>query len=72
MAAVEPHGMESSGLGSMKVRRLEAGILDNGTVMDMSMTPFEAGLEPLSMPAFETWTATRFAFNATGYKAAPY
>lgn len=46
IAAGEPHGMEFSGTGSMEIRRLEAGILDNITDMDMSMTPFQAGLAP--------------------------
>jgi len=45
-AAGEPHGMEFSSTDSMEIRRLEAGILDNGTDMDMSMTPFQAGLGP--------------------------
>ena len=40
----EPFGMEFSGPGSMETRRIEAGILDNKTDMDMSMTPFQAGL----------------------------
>ena len=31
-------------LSSMDIRRIEAGILDNGTDFDLSMTPFEAGL----------------------------
>ncbi len=44
MAAGKPHGMEFSGSGSMEIRRIEAGILDNITDMDMSMTPFQAGL----------------------------
>ena len=44
--AGEPYGMEFSGITSMEIRRVEAGILDNGTDMDMSMTPFQAGLEP--------------------------
>lgn len=44
MAAGKPHGMQFSGSGSMEIRRLEAGILDNITDMDMSMTPFQAGL----------------------------
>ena len=44
MSAGKPHGMEFSGPGSMEIRRLEAGILDNKTDMDMSMTPFQAGL----------------------------
>ena len=39
-----PHGMVFSGVGSMGIRRIEAGILDNGTDIDMSMTPFQAGL----------------------------
>jgi len=38
------HGMSFSGAESMGIRRLEAGILDNGTDMDSSMTPFEAGI----------------------------
>lgn len=44
MAAGEPHGMEFSCANSMETRRIEAGILDNITDMDMTMTPFEAGL----------------------------
>lgn len=44
MAAGEPHGMEFSCANSMETRRIEAGILDNMTDMDMTMTPFEAGL----------------------------
>ena len=39
-----PHGMEFSSAASMETRRIEAGILDNGTDMDMSMTPYQAGL----------------------------
>ncbi len=44
MAAGEPHGMELSSTRSMTIRRIEAGILGNTTDMDMTMTPFEAGL----------------------------
>jgi aminomethyltransferase len=44
MAAGEAVGMIFSSLESMGVRRIEAGILDNGTDMDPSMTPFAAGL----------------------------
>ncbi len=40
----EPHGMQFSSLECMGIRRIEAGILDNGTDMDPSMTPYEAGL----------------------------
>jgi aminomethyltransferase len=44
MAAGKPHGMEFGSLASMEIRRIEAGILDNGTDFDTSMTPFDAGL----------------------------
>ena len=33
-----------AGLESMGIRRIEAAIMDNGTDMDSSMTPFDAGL----------------------------
>jgi aminomethyltransferase len=46
MAAGEPHGMIFGSISSMEIRRIEAGILDNGTDFDLSMTPFEAGLGP--------------------------
>jgi aminomethyltransferase len=42
----KPFGMEFSSTRSMTIRRIEAGILGNMTDMDMSMTPFAAGLEP--------------------------
>jgi glycine cleavage system aminomethyltransferase T len=44
IAAGVPLGMAFSGLESMGIRRLEAGILDNGTDIDLSMTPYEAGI----------------------------
>lgn len=44
IASGEPHGMRFGSLASMGIRRIEAGILDNGTDMDHTMTPFEAGL----------------------------
>lgn len=40
----QPYGMEFSSTRSMTIRRIEAGILGNMTDMDMSMTPFAAGL----------------------------
>jgi len=46
IAAGEPFGMEFSSTRSLTIRRIEAGILGNMTDMDMSMTPFAAGLEP--------------------------
>ena len=39
-----PFGMGTGSLESMGIRRIEAGILDNGTDIDTTMTPFEAGL----------------------------
>jgi glycine cleavage system aminomethyltransferase T len=51
----EPHGMILGSLASMEIRRIEAGILDNGTDFDLTMTPFEAGLGAfidLDKPAF--------------------
>jgi glycine cleavage system aminomethyltransferase T len=38
-----PHGMVFGSISSMEVRRIEAGILDNLTDFDISMTPFQAG-----------------------------
>ena len=40
----EAYGMESGSLDSMGIRRLEAGILDNGTDIDPAMSPYQAGL----------------------------
>ena len=42
--AGESHGLRPQSLGSLGIRRIEAGILDNGTDMDASMTPYAAGL----------------------------
>ncbi|MFT5399210.1 MAG: glycine cleavage system aminomethyltransferase T, partial [Gammaproteobacteria bacterium] len=38
------HGMQFSSAESMGIRRIEAGILDYGTDIDMQMTPYQAGL----------------------------
>ncbi|OED36151.1 aminomethyltransferase [Chromatiales bacterium (ex Bugula neritina AB1)] len=46
IAVGEPHGMEFSSTRVMTIRRIEAGILGNLTDIDMTMTPFEAGLAP--------------------------
>ncbi len=40
----KPHGMVFSSITSMEIRRIEAAILDNGTDMDQSMTPYQSGL----------------------------
>lgn len=55
IAAGKPFGMRAGSLASMGTRRIEAGILDNGTDMDVKMTPYEAGLGmfiDLSKPDF--------------------
>jgi aminomethyltransferase len=46
MASGESFGMEFSSTRSMTIRRIEGGILGNMTDMDITMTPFAAGLEP--------------------------
>ena len=46
MACGEPHGMEFSSTRALTIRRIEGGILGNGTDMTPDMTPFEAGLTP--------------------------
>lgn len=43
-AAGQPHGMAYASMASMEIRRIEAGILDNLTDFDQTMTPFAAGL----------------------------
>ncbi len=44
IAAGAPHGMIVASVASMEIRRIEAGILDNGTDFDATMTPYAAGL----------------------------
>lgn len=44
MEAGLPHGMAYGSMASMGMRRIEAGILDNISDFDVSMTPFQAGL----------------------------
>jgi aminomethyltransferase len=39
-----PHGMVFGSITSMEIRRIEAAILDSGTDMDVTMTPYQAGL----------------------------
>ena len=41
-----PHGMEFSSTRALTIRRIEGGILGNGTDMTPDMTPYEAGLAP--------------------------
>lgn len=44
LQAGEEYGLEFSSSLSMGIRRVESGILDNGTDIDPRLTPFEAGL----------------------------
>ena len=44
MASGKAHNIAFGSLESMGIRRIEAGILDYGTDIDLQMTPFEAGL----------------------------
>ncbi|MEJ6785579.1 aminomethyltransferase family protein [Aminobacter sp. Piv2-1] len=44
LEAGRPYGLQYSTIRSMEIRRIEAGILDNLTDFDWTMTPFEAGL----------------------------
>ena len=39
------HGMLFSSMQSINIRRIEAGIFDSGSDFDVTMTPYEAGLE---------------------------
>ena len=41
-----PYGLEFSSTRALTIRRIEGGILGNTTDMDISMTPYEAGLAP--------------------------
>ena len=44
LGAGAPFGLIHASLASVGIRRIEAGILDNGTDMDSRMTPFAAGI----------------------------
>ena len=46
IACGAPHGMEFSSTRALTIRRIEGGILGNGTDMTPDMTPYEAGLAP--------------------------
>lgn len=44
LQAGEEFGLEATGMGGVYVRRIEAGIMINGTDLDPGMNPFQAGL----------------------------
>ena len=46
IASGNPFGMEVSSTRALTIRRIEGGILVNLTDMDITMTPYEAGLGP--------------------------
>ena len=72
LGAGAPFGLIHASLASMGIRRIEAGILDNGTDMDSRMTPFAAGIGKFvdfAKPAFIGKAAPRF-FSATRRSAA--
>ena len=63
-----PHGLVFSSMQAMNTRRIEAGILDSGSDFDISMTPYEAGLErfvDLSKKGFIGCDALKAAAPAT-------
>ena len=63
-----PHGLVFSSMQAMNIRRIEAGILDSGSDFDISMTPYEAGLErfvDLSKKGFIGRDALKAAAPAT-------
>lgn len=73
-----PLGLRACSLECMGIRRIEAGILDNGTDMDPSMTPFHAGLgafvdfskaDFLGRDALAAADQTRQLFGASGPEA---
>jgi len=43
-SAGRPHDLQVAGLDAMDIRRIEAGILNNLSDMDSTMTPFQAGI----------------------------
>ena len=52
-ACGEPFGMEFSSSSSMGIRRVESGILDNGTDIEPDLTPHGAGLGQFVAPGKE-------------------
>jgi len=44
MAKGQPLGLRFAGMACMDIRRIEAGILDNGTDMNPTLTPYAAGI----------------------------
>ena len=63
-ACGEPVGMEFSSSSSMGIRRVESGILDNGTDIQPDLTPYAAGLGQFVRPDKENFIGKRALLNA--------
>lgn len=59
-----PHDMVFGSLAAMGIRRIEAGILDNISDFDHSMTPFQAGLGQFIEPDKENFIGRSALLNA--------
>ena len=80
LACGEPFGMEFSSSSSMGIRRIEAGILDNGTDIEPDLTPFGAGLgnfvvldkgDFIGRPALENADRSQLLYGLVCATAAP-
>ena len=79
-ACGEPFGMRFSSGSSMGIRRIESGILDNGSDIDPDLTPFGAGLgqfvrldkeDFIGRAALETADRSQLLFGLVCATAAP-
>ena len=80
LACGEPFGMEFSSSTSMGIRRIESGILDNGSDIEPDLTPFGAGLgqfvrldkeDFIGRGALETADRSQLLFGLVCATAAP-
>ena len=80
LACGEPFGMEFSSSSSMGIRRVESGILDNGSDIEPDLTPFGAGLgqyvrldkeDFVGRAALETADRSQLLFGLVCATAAP-
>ena len=81
LACGEPFGMEFSSSSSMGIRRVESGILDNGSDIEPDLTPFGAGLgqfvrldkeDFIGRAALETADRSQLLFGLVCATAAPH
>ena len=80
LACGKPFGMEFSSSSSMGIRRIESGILDNGSDIEPDLTPFGAGLgqfvrfdkeDFIGRAALETADRSQLLFGLICATAAP-